>query len=106
MKKNVMKGHKGFIPGMEPWNKGLHNYYETSCSTKQKKHDNKIGTKAYNNGERNIFLHPGEEIPEGFVPGLYLTEETRKKRSAIAKEVDDKRWHNGNSSTTTSEQTD
>lgn len=51
----------------------------------------------YNNGEHNVFLHIGEEIPEGYVEGRYVSEEEHEKLSNIYKEINDRRWHNGES---------
>lgn len=48
----------------------------------------------YNNGERNIFLMIGQEVPEGFTRGVYITEEEKKRRSDRMKELNKKRWDN------------
>ena len=43
--------------------------------------------KVYNNGERNIFLRIGQEIPEGFVEGVLITESDRQSRSERMKKL-------------------
>lgn len=50
--------------------------------------------RVYNNGERNIFLMIGQEIPEGFVEGVLITEEDRKGRSDRMKKVNEDKWSN------------
>lgn len=48
--------------------------------------------KVYNNGERNIFLMIGQEIPEGFVEGVLITESDRLSRSERMKKVNKEKW--------------
>ena len=48
--------------------------------------------KVYNNGERNIFLRIGQEIPEGFVEGVLITESDRQSRSERMKKVNKEKW--------------
>lgn len=48
--------------------------------------------KVYNNGERNIFLRIGQEIPEGFVEGLLISDEDREKRHNRMVELNEKKW--------------
>ena len=64
--------------------------------------------KVYNNGERNIFLRIGQEIPEGFVEGFLISDEDREKRHNRMVELNEKKWakwrseHNGECSNTES----
>ena len=48
----------------------------------------------YNNGEKEILLRVGEEIPEGFVPGrCYVVSEYQKERMREGtKKYLEKRW--------------
>ena len=39
----------------------------------------------YTNGYDNLFISEGESIPDGFKPGLSITDETRKKQSDVKK---------------------
>ena len=48
--------------------------------------------KVYNNGERNIFLMIGQEIPEGFVEGVLITESDRQSRSERMKKLNEEKW--------------
>lgn len=48
--------------------------------------------KVYNNGERNIFLRIGQEIPEGFVEGVLITESDRQSRSERMKKINKEKW--------------
>ena len=48
--------------------------------------------KVYNNGERNIFLRIGQEIPEGFVEGVLITESDRQSRSERMKKLNKEKW--------------
>lgn len=48
--------------------------------------------KIYNNGERNIFLMIGQEIPEGFVEGVLITESDRQSRSERMKKLNKEKW--------------
>lgn len=48
--------------------------------------------KVYNNGERNIFLMIGQEIPEGFVEGVLITESDRQSRSERMKKINEEKW--------------
>ena len=48
--------------------------------------------KVYNNGERNIFLRIGQEIPEGFVEGFLISDEDREKRHNRMVELNEKNW--------------
>ena len=48
--------------------------------------------KVYNNGERNIFLRIGQEIPEGFVEGFLISDEDREKRHNRMVELNEKKW--------------
>ena len=48
--------------------------------------------KVYNNGERNIFLRIGQEIPEGFVEGVLITDSDRQGRSERMKKVNKEKW--------------
>ena len=48
--------------------------------------------KVYNNGERNIFLRIGQEIPEGFVEGVLITELDRQSRSERMKKLNKEKW--------------
>ena len=48
--------------------------------------------KVYNNGERNIFLMIGQEIPEGFVEGVLITESDRQSRSERMKKLNKEKW--------------
>ena len=48
--------------------------------------------KVYNNGERNIFLMIGQEIPEGFVEGVLITESDRQSRSERMKKINKEKW--------------
>lgn len=58
----------------------------------------------YNNGERNIFLRIGEEVPEGFVKGKIFTKEGRRKISDTFKQINERRWHGKECSNTESDQ--
>ena len=48
--------------------------------------------KVYNNGERNIFLRIGQEIPEGFVEGVLITDSDRQSRSERMKKLNKEKW--------------
>lgn len=48
--------------------------------------------KVYNNGERNIFLMIGQEIPEGFVEGVLITDSDRQSRSERMKKINKEKW--------------
>lgn len=48
--------------------------------------------RVYNNGERNIFLRIGQEIPEGFVEGVLITEADRQSRSERMKKINKEKW--------------
>ena len=48
--------------------------------------------KVYNNGERNIFLMIGQEIPEGFVEGVLITDSDRQSRSERMKKLNKEKW--------------
>lgn len=48
--------------------------------------------KVYNNGERNIFLRIGQEIPEGFVEGVLITDSDRQSRSERMKKINKEKW--------------
>lgn len=48
--------------------------------------------KVYNNGERNIFLMIGQEIPEGFVEGVLITDSDRQSRSERMKKINEEKW--------------
>lgn len=48
--------------------------------------------KVYNNGERNIFLMIGQEIPEGFVEGVLITDPDRQSRSERMKKLNKEKW--------------
>ena len=48
--------------------------------------------KVYNNGERNIFLRIGQEIPEEFVEGFLISDEDREKRHNRMVELNEKKW--------------
>lgn len=48
--------------------------------------------KVYNNGERNIFLMIGQEIPEGFVEGVLITGSDRQSRSERMKKINEEKW--------------
>lgn len=50
------------------------------------------GKIVYNNGERNIFLMIGQEIPEGFVEGVLITEEDRQGRRERMNKINDEKW--------------
>lgn len=49
--------------------------------------------KVYNNGERNVFLMIGQEIPEGFVEGVLITESDRQSRSERMKKLNKEKWY-------------
>lgn len=67
------------------------------------------GKKIYNNGERNIFLMIGQEIPEGYVEGFLISDEERERRHNQMVELNEKKWnewrlkHNGECSNTKSD---
>lgn len=48
--------------------------------------------KVYNNGERNIYLMIGQEIPEGFVEGFLISDEDRERRHNQMVELNKKKW--------------
>ena len=75
-----MKGNKNRL-GIPFTEQGLQN---RSRINKEKK--------VYNNGERNIFLMIGQEIPEGFVEGVLITESDRQSRSERMKKINEKKW--------------
>ena len=76
-----------------------------SPEAKLKMHNKGVGSIRYNNGKQNISLHIGEEIPEGFVKGMFLSEEEHKARSERYKKINWEKYH-GESSATTDKQTD
>jgi len=45
----------------------------------KKKNGPNIGAKIYHNGERKIYLYPGETIPNGFIPGLWYKGTTKNR---------------------------
>lgn len=66
------------LKGKKAWNKGITygpEYDETrkkigeSSKKRCKTNHPTAGKKAYNNGEKFIYLNPGEPVPEGFIPG-------------------------------------
>ena len=63
-----------------------------SEETLQKRSKINKDKKVYNNGERNIFLRIGQEIPEGFVEGVLITELDRQGRSERMKKVNEEKW--------------
>ena len=63
-----------------------------SEETLQKRSKINKDKKVYNNGERNIFLRIGQEIPEGFVEGVLITELDRQGRSERMKKVNKEKW--------------
>lgn len=63
-----------------------------SEETLQKRSKINKGKKVYNNGERNIFLMIGQEIPEGFVEGVLITESDRQSRSERMKKINEEKW--------------
>lgn len=99
MSYNNIEGHKGFVKGMAPWNKGKK--FTNSDRGKQNKSNICKDTFIYNNGEVEIRLRIGEEIPEGFVKGRIITEERHKQLSEMYKKINEEKWrkwreeHNG-----------
>lgn len=63
-----------------------------SEETLQKRSKINKDKKVYNNGERNVFLRIGQEIPEGFVEGVLITESDRQGRSERMKKVNKEKW--------------
>lgn len=63
-----------------------------SEETLQKRSKINKDKKVYNNGERNIFLMIGQEIPEGFVEGVLITESDRQSRSERMKKLNEEKW--------------
>lgn len=63
-----------------------------SEETLQKRSKINKDKKVYNNGERNIFLMIGQEIPEGFVEGVLITESDRQSRSERMKKLNKEKW--------------
>lgn len=63
-----------------------------SEETLQKRSKINKDKKVYNNGERNIFLRIGQEIPEGFVEGVLITESDRRSRSERMKKINEEKW--------------
>lgn len=63
-----------------------------SEETLQKRSKINKDKKVYNNGERNIFLRIGQEIPEGFVEGVLITESDRQSRSERMKKLNEEKW--------------
>lgn len=63
-----------------------------SEETLQKRSKINKDKKVYNNGERNIFLMIGQEIPEGFVEGVLITESDRQSRSERMKKINKEKW--------------
>lgn len=63
-----------------------------SEETLQKRSKINKDKKVYNNGEGNIFLMIGQEIPEGFVEGVLITESDRQSRSERMKKVNEEKW--------------
>lgn len=63
-----------------------------SEETLQKRSKINKDKKVYNNGERNVFLRIGQEIPEGFVEGVLITELDRQGRSERMKKVNKEKW--------------
>lgn len=63
-----------------------------SEETLQKRSKINKDKKVYNNGERNIFLMIGQEIPEGFVEGVLITESDRQSRSERMKKINEEKW--------------
>jgi len=74
----------------------LHRYSEDSkkrmSEAAKNRKDKSIlkGRIVYNNGIRKIILKPGEEIPEGFVKGMLVTE--NMKGHHLTKEAIEKQW--------------
>lgn len=66
--------------------------YHHSESTLQLKSKINKGKVVYSNGERNIFLMIGQEIPEGFVKGVCITQEDMEGRRQRMKELNRKKW--------------
>lgn len=63
-----------------------------SEETLQKRSKINKDKKVYNNGERNVFLMIGQEIPEGFVEGVLITESDRQSRSERMKKLNKEKW--------------
>ena len=63
-----------------------------SEETLQKRSKINKDKKVYSNGERNIFLMIGQEIPEGFVEGVLITESDRQSRSERMKKINEEKW--------------
>lgn len=63
-----------------------------SEETLQKRSKINKDKKVYNNGERNIFLMIGQEIPEGFVEGFLITEEERERRHNRMVNLNKEKW--------------
>jgi hypothetical protein len=49
--------------------------------------------KIYNNGERNVFLRIGQEIPDGFVEGFLITKEDRERRHNQMVKLNNEKWN-------------
>lgn len=91
---NTQKGKKGFVKGASPWNKGKKMPYEITDMARQNKSNICRNTVIYNNGEREIRLLYGEEIPEGFVKGRLISDEGRKNLSESYTRINEIRWGN------------
>ena len=63
-----------------------------SEETLQKRSKINKDKKVYNNGERNVFLMIGQEIPDGFVEGVLITESDRQSRSERMKRFNEEKW--------------
>lgn len=63
-----------------------------SEETLQKRFKINKDKKVYNNGERNIFLMIGQEVPDGFVEGVLITESDRQSRSERMKKLNKEKW--------------
>ena len=63
-----------------------------SEETLQKRSKINKDKKVYNNGERNVFLMIGQEIPDGFVEGVLITESDRQSRSERMKKLNEEKW--------------
>ena len=90
---NAIKGKKGFIKGAAPWSKGLKMPYEITDQNRQNKSLINKGKTIFNNGKRNIFLMFGEDIPDGFVRGMLITDEDRSRRSERMRKINQERWN-------------
>ena len=69
---------------------GCHNCPHTD-ETKQKFYEMFRGVIWYTDGERNIFLHIGEEIPEGFYKGKTLSPEGKEAMAEFMRKHNEKR---------------